>query len=301
MPKFSVVVPAYNSAGFIRATLGSVLNQTLENFEIIVVDDGSSDGTADIVRSLGRQIRVIKQSNQGIAVARNVGVENSHGEWVAFIDHDDLWHPQKLAVQAEIIEGKSDCGVVFGEFKRWHSGTPPVFPDQDLAANEISQELSGFILPKLIETNWVLLSTAAFRRDVFETIGYFDPEMPPADDWDFVLRAAEVFNFIKLSQTLALYRVHSGQTSLKLTPSNVEYDLREKFLARLDEIGGDKPDMLEIKRRQYHALFNYGLALYKHGHYNRARSSFNRAFRLDPSSKKAVYYLIASVLKGLLK
>ena len=299
MPRFSIVLPAYNAEPFIQQTIGSILSQTYEDFEIIVVDDGSSDATGDVAAAMDPRVRVLKQRNQGIALARNAGIGAATSDWIAFMDHDDLWHPQKLAVQADTLERDAACAIVYGEFRRWDPATPPQFADDALEPTQIDAALSGFILHRLVQTNWVLLSTAVIRKQVFEKVGLFDPKMPPADDWDLVMRAAEHFQFVKLAQSVALYRVHPGQTSLKLTTTNVEYELRLRGLARLRETGGLQPDPIDIKRRQFRALCNYGLAQYKAGLYRQSCSSFGEALRYNKASVKTAAYLATALMRSI--
>lgn len=301
MPQVSVVLPAYNSALFIQQTIASITAQSFEDFEIIVVDDGSIDATAEIAAAQDPRVRVVQQHNQGIAVARNVGISHARGEWIAFMDHDDLWHPQKLKAQCAVLESDFGCGIVYGEFLRWDPQTPPNFPDEDIDSSRVVAEFSGFILSQLVRTNWVLLSTAMIRRSVFETVGLFDPAMPPADDWDFVIRAAEHYRFVKLAQKVALYRVHGGQTSLKLTPRNVEFELRTKALERVNALGGAGLDMDDINQRQFRALFNYGYLQYRAGLYSEARATFFTSLRFRATSGKALAYVVASSIKSVLQ
>lgn len=299
MPQFSIILPAFNAAPFIKQTIGSILAQTCGDFELLVIDDGSSDMTAEIASAMDPRVTVHKQQNQGIALARNAGIAKASGKWIAFMDHDDIWHPQKLSTQAEVLEFNTECDVVFGEFIRWDPRTPPHFLDATLDAKLIDEDLSGNILHRLVQTNWVLLSTAVIRREVFDRVGLFDPKMPPSDDWDFFLRVAESSRFVKLAQPVTLYRVHEGQTSRKLTPTNVEFEVRVQALTRLNELGGKSPDRADINRRQFRALFNYGLQQYKSALYREACSSFLMALQYNIASGKAAYYLATSYLRSI--
>lgn len=298
--KFSIILPAYNAERFIAQTIGSIVAQTFADFELLVIDDGSTDGTAAIAAALDPRVRVLSQQNQGIARARNAGLAAARGEFIAFMDHDDLWHPHKLAVQAAVLARRPDCGIVYGEFLRWDPATPPHFPDAVLDSENIVADLSGKILHRLVQTNWVLLSTAAIRRTVFDAIGEFDPALPPADDWDLMLRAAETFDFVKLAQPVALYRVHALQTSLKLTPENLEFIVRQRALERTQRHGGQLPDRADFRRRQFRALFNYGLAEYRAGLYGKACRNFLRAWGYHLTSGKAPAYAVMAGLRALL-
>ena len=301
MIKVSVILPAYNAEKFISQTIASISAQTLAEFEIIVVDDGSLDATAAIATAADPRVRLITQANQGIAQARNTGILQARGNYIAFMDHDDLWHPQKLATQVELLERDGSCAVVYGEFERWTPPTPPGFNTAELDGGKQVAELSGMILPRLVETNWVLFSTAMFRRSVFDRVGLFDPSMPPADDWDLALRAAEHFKFVKLAQVVALYRVHAGQTSLKLQPRNIEYELRERTLTRLHALGQRAHDESGVRQRQFNCVFNFGLNQYAAAKYALAANTFMSALKYRQKPLRVLAYLGLAKLRAAAK
>lgn len=122
LPTVSVILPTYSGLRHLGATLDSVLNQDFSDHELIVVDDGSTDGTAAWVRQNYPTVLLLERSNGGISRARNTGLEAAHGRYIAFLDHDDLWHPQKLAQQARWLD---ELGCVFGEFRAWSGETEP--------------------------------------------------------------------------------------------------------------------------------------------------------------------------------
>ncbi|WP_310386431.1 glycosyltransferase family A protein [Roseateles sp.] len=299
MIKVSIILPAYNAEKFISQTIASISEQTFADFEIIVVDDGSRDATAAIATAADPRVRVITQANQGIAQARNVGVLAAQGQYIAFMDHDDLWHPQKLETQVKLLELDASCAVVYGEFERWTPPMPPAFKNTKLDCGQQVPALSGMILSRLVETNWVLFSTAMFRRHVFDRVGLFDPTMPPADDWDFALRAAEQFKFVKLAQVVALYRIHAGQTSLKLQSRNIEYELRERTLTRLHALGQLAHDEAGVQQRQFHCIFNFGLNQYAAGKYVLATKTFLSAFKYRKKSLRVLAYLSLARLRSI--
>ncbi|MGN2390562.1 glycosyltransferase family 2 protein [Pelomicrobium sp. G1] len=114
MPEVSVIVPTFNSERFIAQTIGSVFAQTFRGFEILVVDDGSIDGTIAAIPKNDPRVRIFRQENAGVAAARNTGIKNAKGRYIAFLDHDDFWHPQKLAAQLESFRRRPEIGVVYG-------------------------------------------------------------------------------------------------------------------------------------------------------------------------------------------
>jgi glycosyltransferase involved in cell wall biosynthesis len=291
-------MPAYNSASFIKETITGVINQDYGNWELIIVDDGSTDDTANIVQSIDPRIQLIQQQNSGIAAARNTGVQNSNGQLIAFLDHDDLWHPNKLSSQVKAINAHPEAGIVYSIFKRWDPQFPPEFDDISIDYSLIDNERSGWIYPLLLQTNWVLFSTAVFHREVFDKIGLFDTNMPPADDWELAIRASRHYQFLMLSQPLVLYRVHPKQTSKRLTIKNHEADLRSNVIKLYGLIGpdGKRADSDEINLRQYRAYVNHGNQHLEANSLQIARESFFRALRIKPHSPKIWLKLIYSFL-----
>jgi hypothetical protein len=198
-----------------------------------------------------------------------------------------------------LLRSRPDCGIIYGDFLRWDPATPPLFPDAELDPARIAEDLSGFILHRMVETNWVLLSTAVIRREVFDAVGLFDPAMPPADDWEFILRACERYPFVKLAQPVTQYRVHPNQTSLKLTPVNLEFVLRKHALQRLRLAGGKARSFYDIRHRQFRALFNYGLSQFKAGMYAASLGNFLHAWLYRLTSAKTLAYAAAAVFRTM--
>jgi glycosyltransferase involved in cell wall biosynthesis len=172
----SVVIPAFNAGGFIRRTIDSILAQTYRDYEIIVVDDGSADDTAEVVKSYGAKVRYIYQDNAGDGPARNTGIAAAKGKWIAFLDHDDEWLPEKLQLQIELVNKHPDlrwCGT-----NRYQSDGKRRMPVGD--AETIRKELTkrgyfenyfGAVTKGLCP---VITSTMLVHKEVFEQIGVFD-------------------------------------------------------------------------------------------------------------------------------
>lgn len=211
MPAVSVLMPAYNVEPYVREAIRSALAQTFTDFELIVVDDGSTDATAAIAKSLAREdprVRLVQQSNRGLAGARNAALRVSRGEFLALLDSDDLWEPEFLAEQMAILGARPDVDIVTGN--GWCLGgtqhgilarpCPDPRPEPDLAAI-IGDERAVFIM-------------SVFRRAVYETIGPFDELMRTNEDYDFWLRAAvEGFRFARNDRPLGHYRIRNDSLS----------------------------------------------------------------------------------------
>lgn len=299
MPTVSVIIPAFNSEKLILQTINSVLNQTENDFEIIIIDDGSTDQTADLVEGIDNRVKVIRQENQGIAAARNAGIRIAQGKFITFLDHDDLWHPQKLATQLKYFKKQPVIGCVFSSFHRWNDDQQPVFPDKQLDYDDIDEDLSGWIYHKLILDNWVLLSTAMFKKEVIQDIGNFDGSLPPSDDWDYAIRVSRKYQFCKLKQVTTLYRIHTNQTSLQLSNHNPAIEFRKRTIQRYGFIG---PDGSEIDRKQldryfFKAYLSFGHSHYKQGNLLIALQAFIAALKRKPFSAEVYFYLIASTAK----
>lgn len=215
-PLVSVIIPAFNAARFITETLESVLSQTYRDIEVLVVDDGSQDHTAERVESFARKdprVLLIKQANQGVAAARNLAIEQSRGEYIAPIDADDLWYPQKLEKQVQLIlESKSSVGLVY----TWSAciNEQGLLTGRALYSNKV-----GDVYLDLLAGNFISNSSSPLiRRVCFEEIGGYNFQMKEQDaqgceDWDIYLRVAERYQFQVVPEFLVGYRQTIGSMS----------------------------------------------------------------------------------------
>jgi glycosyltransferase involved in cell wall biosynthesis len=239
----SVIIPTYNRRDFVMVAVESVLAQTYGNVEAIVVDDGSSDGTGEFVR--GRcggdpRVRYVWQDNAERAVARNTGLALARGEFVAFLDSDDAWLPDKLAQQVALLESKPDLVFVFSGFA-WinESGTRS---NEILMAYE-TKRTCGSIFDSLLISNVVgSLTVVARHAAVRETGGFStDPRLIPfAEDWELWLRLAYFGKADYIPRVLALHRVHSGNTASQV--GVLAYEVMITKIARYVR----KPDRIRV-------------------------------------------------------
>jgi glycosyltransferase involved in cell wall biosynthesis len=204
-PVVSIITPAFNAERYIEHTLESALRQTFPEFELLVADDGSTDGTAEIARRYAERdarFRVLRQPNRGIAAARNLAMRHARGRYLALLDSDDLWFPTYLAEQVAILEGRPDIGVLsanalnFGGVK-----------DGEPLLTVYSYGIQPVSLLRLIQVEDGMSILSVFRREVFDTIGLFDESLRRSEDYDFWLRAAFAgFNIAINPRPLGLYR-----------------------------------------------------------------------------------------------
>ena len=210
MPAVSVIIPVYNRGEALRPTVDSVLAQSFGDWELIVVDDGSRDHTAEVVRSYtDPRVRYVRQENAGHSAARNHGLRLASGEFIAFLDHDDRWLPEKLALQVESLRRRPECGLAYG---RWYLS--------DEAGNRLEEahrhQADGWVFKDLLrEHNFLCtMSLPLMRTELVREVGGFDPVTDTADDLDLFLRIARVAQFAFLPEFVLEYNVgnHSQQT-----------------------------------------------------------------------------------------
>jgi len=209
MPKVSVIIPAYNCERTIAATVDSVLAQTYRDFELIVVDDGSTDGTAAILRGYGSRLTYVYQPNRERAAARNNGIRHATGEYLAFLDADDAWLPHKLERQVEALDRNPHAGLVYSQAYRVDdSGRPlPGVVGRGSAARRIFSDL---VLYKAI----VPTATATVRACCLEQVGSFDESLIYLEDWELWLRLSLAYDVLFIAEPLARYRVSDPVTVL---------------------------------------------------------------------------------------
>lgn len=207
-PPLSVVIPAYNAERFIAATIQSVLDQTVQEHEIIVVDDGSTDGTPDILADFGASIRTIRQTNQGLSAARNRGIAAATSEWLAFLDADDLWLPgfSENMLAAANARGENVGVIVCG----WKN----IDLNDDQLGVSVSPPTEAMTSERLLLGNAFPPVAAIVHRDWVDQVGGFDPGINGVQDWDFWLRLAYAnCKFHSIPKVLVSYRQVPGSMS----------------------------------------------------------------------------------------
>lgn len=222
-PTVSIVIPSYNSAHFVVDAIESVLNQTVLSTEIIVVNDGSTDDTIDRLAPYRRRIVQIDQPNAGLSAARNSGLRAASGEFIAFLDADDAFHPRKLELQLEALRNRPDLGMVGTETFDFPATALPQICD-DWRIREIP-------LDKLLVRNYFTASSVLVRRSIAERVGEFDVALPNAEDLDYWQRSAELAGVAIVKLPLTGYRQVPG--SLSRRPREMEVGI-ERVLQKLD-------------------------------------------------------------------
>lgn len=204
----SVVVPAYNAARFIGEALRSVLAQVYPAIELIVVNDGSTDHTGDVVRALAPQALLLEQSNRGLAAARNAGVRAARGRYVAFLDADDAWHPSKLEKQLAVLARYPEAGVVTTLCQKIDAQGRALPTQWKRAMSRLCDRVVDLQDELLMRGNVLVVSSAVVRKELLEEAGGFTEEgRMLSEDYDLWLRVAGKTSFYILSEALTDYRV----------------------------------------------------------------------------------------------
>lgn len=202
-PLVSVIIPTYNRLELLKETVESARNQLFREFEIIVVDDGSIDGTAEWLKARS-DIRSLSQANAGIATSRNNGAAIARGRWLAFLDHDDLWDQEKLKDQMEFISENPDVALVAARHvrlgKRFRASSHPKW-------------IKGDLLVKAYSESFIHTSSVMIRKDVFDKIGGFPPKYRFADEFDVWLTIARDFPIAYYEKPLVFIRFYESNTS----------------------------------------------------------------------------------------
>ncbi len=211
MPEVSVVVTAFNQARWLDEAIEDVRRQTFPDWELVVVDDGSTDDTRVIVarHEEDRRVRYVFQVNQERSAARNRGIAESAGRHVAFLDADDRWLPEKLAKQVAALAADPEAAFCY---------TPARFVDRDgtpLPVRKPPRAIAGRIFPALVRANAIILASVVARRDRLAEVGGFDATLPAygCEDWDLWLRLARRWPVAVVDEELTLYRRHAGNTA----------------------------------------------------------------------------------------
>lgn len=295
-PLVSAVIPCFNAEKTLRETIESALCQTYQHLEVIVVDDGSIDASVDIARSFGERIRLIQKKNGGPASARNVGIRESQGEFVAFLDADDTWLPFKTERQVQAFLDHAPVGLVHSDYLRLEDdrivGTSKKINLAQCQPRRIFREI--FRGDILIGTVSVMA-----RRTMIEEVGYFDerPEIQGAEDYDLWLRIADCADVFYIPEFLAQYRVSfSGHNRFNISRAYSSSRLvrsKHETLFRNKYSGTDK----ELLMLRANSAFREGLSYFHLHDHVHAQKKFWEAVMICPWNFKSLLYFFLSLAK----
>lgn len=237
MPKVSIVIPAYNAMAFLPQTVDSILAQTWQDYEVVIINDGSQDNILTWSQTLiDPRIRVFSQDNKGLAGARNSGIQHSEGEYIAFLDADDLWQPTKLEKQVQLLDQQPSIGLVY----TWVAS----INELGMITGRVFQHTDrGHIWSTLITHNIVECgSNALVRRRCFDRHGLFDTSLRSyVEDWDMWLRIAQTEEFDVVQEPLVMYRQHAASASQNW--SAMEASFQQVIAKAFEQPPVDQPDL----------------------------------------------------------
>ncbi len=300
-PLVSVVVPVYNGEKYIEDCLRSILEQDYPALEVIVVDDGSSDGTEARVRGLGDpRVQFHRQANSGSAVARNRGVELAQGEFIAFNDSDDLWAPHRLKQQVSYLQAQGEVQAVCGRFM----AVPDAFSRADAAAQAYQAEpvpddsKSGYTYLRLLETSIYHVDCLLVRASLMKRIR-FNPDYRRGQDFDFFLQLAHATPITQLDNLYAFYRQNPTSITRKPYLRNFRAEILGAAMRRFgprDQLGRELPPgkldaMLAI------SWFGHGFELYRARWFSAAARSFWLSIKHRPAQIGGWRHLLMCLLR----
>ncbi len=302
MPKVTVIIPSYNCEAYIAETIDSILNQTFKDIELIVVDDGSTDKTREIVESYGTPVRLITQSNARVCAARNRGIREAKGEFICLMDHDDYWYPEKLSRQLEEFEKHPEAGAVYSSFLRWYRNQDGIFPatesfDRASYSDDINPDFSGWIYHQFLLDCWMLTSSAMFRAEVFKRCGMFDESLPYSEDWELWLRISREYPIIQLRRPATLYRHHPQQGNLIVRDIDYRTVLLTSTVKKWGLCSRDGRCITMRRFKTQLAIYYaaYGLHQLQAGNLKTAMGSLLNAWKSNPLQPKYVAYIVAAL------
>jgi glycosyltransferase involved in cell wall biosynthesis len=275
----SVVIPAFNSANYLRAAVDSALNQTVLPLEVLVINDGSSDNTQDVIKEYGSSIRGFYQRNSGPAVARNRGIAEAKGDFIAFLDADDTWTPDKIETQINYLEYHKNVNIVHTAYFNVN-----MLSDNLIASSKIRDEFTGNCYREFFFRNGVQMSSVVVLKECLIKVGGFDQNIRRAstEDYDLWFRIARDYEFGYVRRPLVYYRHHDANAT------RVAIAIREGELYVLNKALHADPQLVklvgkrEVRNRLHELHFEIGYRYHDSRNSARARKSFIEAIRLHP-------------------
>lgn len=305
-PVVSVVIPAYNDARYIGQALRSVLAQSYRPLDIVVVDDGSTDETAGIASSFGSRVQVFRQANAGAAVARNRGLEEARGDYIAFLDADDFWHPRKIELQLRHLQGCSECVAVYCRKIEVREGTGasswsslPADRGSDALARSPGE--SGWLYLELLRDSVVHTSTIMASRTTIDKVGRFDISLRKGQDLEFWLRLSRLGPIHMLDAVLSAYRIHPASISHRAMTKNYHAEVLEQAAGRFgpSDPAGNSLEHGELARLLGASWFEFSYQHFRAGNATLALEGVRRSLAYRPYRWHAWVLAIRAGLRTL--
>ena len=284
MALVSVIIPTCNRSSMLKRALDSVLKQTYSNIEIIVVDDASTDDTSEVIKKYTNEsLRYVRvDRSRGGNFARNLGVSKTHGEYIAFLDDDDEWMPDKLSKQLEVFNSGKSLGLVYTGVEVIHTGYDNIYHNQP--------KLRGDLSKSILTYNYIgSTSSVMIKREIFDNAGGFDIELPQLQDYDLWIRICQISNIGYVSESLIKYYVHNNVA--QITSSVLK---NQKAIEIIDAKYSDLISNLSKKQQgmRYCQRYNaMGKRKLKNGERKESRGYFVRSFKSYPNMLSVMLYI----------
>lgn len=296
MPKVSVIIPAYNAMAYLPETIATVLEQTYTDFEVLVINDGSTDNIKEWISQIeDSRVKLVSQINSGLAAARNRGIQESVGEYLAFLDADDLWEITKLEKQVKVLDTHSQVGLVY---------TWVTYVDRQgkSTGRTVNYQFEGNVWSELVQRNLIECgSVALVRRSCLEQVGLFDEQLSSlnvGEDWDMWLRIAAHYDFKVVKEPLVYYRQLPGSSSKNW--QLVAVSLR----AVIEKAFADASlELLPLRNKSYanaHLVLGWKAIQSQTKDYQQASYFRSQAFRHDPRIFFSKEYIRLSIAIALM-
>ncbi|MBQ0831325.1 glycosyltransferase family A protein [Marinobacter sp.] len=286
----SVIVPVYNREKLVTETVASILDQTYRDIEIILVNDGSTDRSLSVIKNLQQQhpnlIRVIDQENQGQTVARNQGIKAARGKYIAFLDSDDLWSPDKLKLQIPLFtEG---VGLVYGGVELINEN------GETTGFDPCDRQIQGHIFPQLLVKNRMTGGSVVVLREALDSVGMFDPEFSAAENWDLWLRICKKYEARLVDTPIVKYRLHQNNMSKDMT---LMQDAKRQIMEKhCDRHSPDKLVAQYSKLAEADLFYKLGVHYFSQEQFGKAIVSFLRVIKISPFYEDTPVRLVRSMM-----
>ncbi len=268
MKKTSIIIPVFNQAHYLVQAIESCYQQTADNIEVLVVNDGSTDNTAQVVAPyLTRpNFKYVEQPNAGLPGARNRGFAESTGEYLCFLDSDDYYHPEKIRKQAELLEEDPELGFVYCDLVSVDDNGQPLLSQWSVRKRD--REMSGNIFGSLMLGGYFPPHTVMIRRSVLEKVGPFDPELGGHADYDLWLRVSGAgHRAVYIDEKLAFYRYHSTNMSKDgMRMAETRLATFRKIVVMFPQAAAEATELIQRATRDMAHVTNYLRGSAKHSH-----------------------------------
>lgn len=294
-PKVSVVIPAYNAEKYLAETIGSVLDQTYGDYEIIVVDDGSSDGTLEVAQSFEPRIKALTKTNGGPASARNLAIKNSRGDYIAFLDSDDLWVSDKLAAQVALLEKAPAVGLVYSEALMFTGN------NGELKVGDKIGFTSEPSFRTLLFGDYIPNSTVVIRRGCVDKVGLLNEsrELIGVEDYEYWMRVAKHFAMAGIARPLAYYRIREGNLMGDGSDINKGLNLSIAAIREIERLYPGLWQECQVDREALLARLHVraGFAWKQKSNWKQCAMKFRQALRYSSKPRTFRWVVAATLLK----